>query len=127
MEGQINEGVFTYSYSAKENREVEEIRKRYIKKEESKLETLRKLDAKVRLAGMIESLSIGIIGCLIFGVGMCFGLDVFSGADWLTVVFCLLGDLVMLPAYPIYRRISASAKEKLSPRILALSEEIINS
>ena len=127
MEGQVNEGVFTYSYSAKENREVEEIRKRYIKKEESKLETLRKLDAKVRLAGMIESLSIGIIGCLIFGVGMCFGLDVFSGADWLTVVFCLLGALVMLPAYPLYRRISASAKEKLSPRILALSEEIINS
>ena len=73
--------IFTYQYSAKQNKEVECIRNKYIPREENKLDRLKRLDAKVQSAGMIESLSIGIIGCLIFGIGICFGLDVLAGAD----------------------------------------------
>ena len=121
-----NANNFSYRYSAKQHREVEDIRKKYLPREENKIERLRKLDKRVQLAGMIESLTAGIIGCLIFGIGMCFGLDVFGGADIFTLLFCAVGALVMLPAYPIYKRISKRTKDNLSPEILRLSNEIIN-
>ena len=86
---------FTYQYSTNQSREVESIRRKYLPKAESKIETLRKLDARVQAAGIIPSLCIGVIGCLIFGIGMCFGLDVFEGADWLTLLFCIPGVITM--------------------------------
>ena len=120
-----NVNAFTYQYSAKQNREVENIRSKYLPKEENKLERLRRLDTKVQMAGTIPSLCIGVIGCLIFGIGMCFGLDVFAGADWLTLLFCIPGVIIMLPAYPIYKSIANKTKAELTPEILRLSEEII--
>ena len=121
----MKNSTFNYSYSAEKNKEVENIRNKYLPREVSKIELLRKLDFKVQSAGIIESLILGVIGVLIFGIGMCFGLDVFGGADFLTVIFCLLGALIMAPAYPIYRRIKDKTKEKLAPEILRLSDEII--
>ena len=120
-----NNQPFTYNYSSARNREVERIRKKYLPKEESKIELLKKLDNRAQTAGTVEALVIGIIGCLIFGIGMCFGLDVFAGGDWLTVIFCVIGVLAMLPAYPLCRYLSKKTKEKLAPQILRLSEEII--
>ena len=118
---------FTYNYSAVRNKEVENIRRKYLPEEENKLETLKRLDYKVQSAGMIESLCFGIIGALVFGVGMCFFLEVFAGATWITVLFMIIGTLLMIPAYPIYRRIAHRTKEKLTPEILRLSEEIMKS
>ena len=118
---------FTYNYSAVRNKEVESIRRKYLPEEESKLETLKRLDYKVQSAGMIESLCIGIIGALVFGIGVCFFLDVFAGVVWLTALFMIIGTLLMIPAYPIYRRIAHRTKEKLTPEILRLSEEIMKS
>ena len=123
----MENNIFTYQYSAKQNKEVESIRKKYLPREESKLERLKKLDSRVQNAGMVESLCIGVIGCLIFGIGMCFGLDVFGGADWLSVLFCALGALVMIPAYPIYRYLARKTRDALAPEILRLSDEIIHS
>ena len=117
---------FTYNYSAVINKEVESIRKKYMPVEESKLERLKSLDRRAQSAGMLEALSLGIIGALVFGIGMCFGLDVFVGATWLTVLFMILGTLLMIPAYPIYLRIARKTKAELTPEILRLSEEIIN-
>ena len=118
---------FTYNYSAARNKEVENIRRKYLPEEESKLETLKRLDCKVQSAGMIESLCFGIIGALVFGVGMCFFLEVFAGATWITVLFMIIGTLLMIPAYPIYKKIARKTKAELTPEILRLSEEIMNS
>ena len=35
--------------------------------------------------------------------------------------------IIMIPAYPIYRRIARKTKTELTPEILRLSEEIIKS
>ena len=118
---------FTYNYSAARNKEVESIRRKYMPHEESKLETLKRLDYRVQSAGMIEGLCLGIIGALVFGVGMCFFLDVFAGAAWLTAILMICGTLLMIPAYPIYRRIARKTKAELTPEILRLSEEIMKS
>ena len=116
---------FTYSYSAAQNKEVENIREKYIPREVSKLELLRSLDNRVKTAGMIQALSLGIVGCLLFGVGMCFWLGALSGPGWLAVLCGILGSAVMLPAYPVYKKISNETKEKLTPEILRLADEIL--
>lgn len=119
-----NNNVFTYQYSAKQNLEVERIRKSYLQ-EENKLETLRRLDRRAQMAGTVEALTLGIIGILIFGIGMCFGLDVFAGTDWLSFFFCAIGILVMFPAYFVHRSISEKTKKALTPEILRISEELL--
>ena len=123
----MENNTFSYNYSAARNKEVEKIRRKYMPKKESKLERLKKLDLRVQMAGTIESLCLGIVGVLVFGLGMCFFLDVFAGAAWLTVLLMVLGAVIMIPAYPIYRRIARKTKAELTPEILRLSEEIIKS
>ncbi|MBQ8879791.1 MAG: hypothetical protein IJY69_02990 [Clostridia bacterium] len=118
---------FNYTYSAARNKEVESIRRKYMPEEESKLERLKKLDLRVQTAGTVESLCFGIVGALVFGIGMCFFLAVFAGEAWLSALFIIIGSLIMIPAYPIYRRIARKTKEELTPEILRLSEEIIKS
>ncbi len=121
----MENNTFTYQYSASRNKEVENIRKKYMLREENKLGTLKKLDARVQNAGIVESLCLGIIGVLVFGIGMCFFLDVFAGASWITAILMICGTLLMIPAYPIYHRIVRKTKEELAPEILRLSEEIM--
>ena len=123
----MGNNTFIYNYSAARNKEVESIRRKYMPHEESNLERLKKLDLRVQMAGTIESLCFGIMGALVFGIGMCFFLDVFAGAAWLTALLMVLGAVIMIPAYPIYRRIARKTKTELTPEILRLSEEIIKS
>jgi len=123
----MENNTFSYNYSAARNKEVESIRNKYMPQEISKFETLKKLDFRVQRAGTLEGLCLGIVGALVFGIGMCFFLDVFAGAAWLSALFMIIGSLVMIPAYPIYRRISRKTEAALKPEILRLSEEIMKS
>ena len=123
----MENNTFSYNYSAARNKEVESIRNKYMPREESKFERLKKLDLRVQMAGTIESLCFGIVGALVFGIGMCFFFDVFVGAAWLSALFMIIGSLIMVPAYPIYRRIARKTKAELTPEILRLSEEIMKS
>ena len=123
----MENNTFRYNYSAARNKEVESIRRKYMPREESKLERLKRLDLRVQTAGTVEGLCFGIVGALVFGLGMCFFLDVFAGATWLTALLMVLGAVIMIPAYPIYRRIARKTKAELTPEILRLSEEIMKS
>lgn len=118
---------FSYSYSAKENKEIEEIRKKYLPKSESKLEELKRLDRTVQNSGMTEALSAGIGGALIFGAGLCLAMQVIGGGAFFTVLGVLLGIVGMIgmaAAYPVYRSVFSATKTKLAPRILELSAEL---
>ena len=123
----MNQETFTYSYSAKQNNEVLEIRKKYMPQEESKLEELKRLDYTVQTSGMTESLSAGIGGALIFGLGMCLAMQVIGNGVLLIMLGVLLGIVGiagMLAAYPIYRRVFDNTKQKFTPRILELTAEL---
>lgn len=119
--------IFKYRYSAAQSREARRIREKYLPKEESKLARLKKLDAKAQGAGMIEALSLGVTGILVFGIGMCFGLSVFGTVTWPAIPLGILGALIMAPAYPLYKRISNKKRADLAPEILRLSDELIRS
>lgn len=123
----MNQETFTYSYSAKRNSEVLEIRKKYLPQEESKLEELKRLDNTVQTSGMTESLSAGIGGALVFGLGLCLAMQVIGSGVILVILGVLLGIVGiagMLVAYPVYRRVFDNTKQKFTPRILELTAEL---
>ena len=119
--------TFIYRYSAKENTEVQEIRKKYLPREESKFEELKRLDYTVQNSGMMESLCAGIGGALVFGLGMCLAMQVIGSGVILIALGVLLGIIGMggmLAAYPVYRKVFDKTKQKLAPRILELTAEL---
>ena len=119
-----DESTFSYTYSAKDNQEVLNIRKKYLPQEESKLEELKRLDNLVQSSGVTEALCAGIGGTLIFGLGMCLAMEVIGHMIWLGVILGLIGIAGMLFAYPVYRTFFAKAKQQYAPRILQLTEEL---
>lgn len=121
-----SDNTFTYKYSAKENKEVQEIRKKYLPKTESKLEELKRLDNQVQTAGKWQSLVIGIGGGLVFGLGMCLTMQIIAGPIIMGILLGIMGLVGMLAAFPVYRWNFCKEKEKLSPRILELASEISN-
>lgn len=113
---------FEYTYSAPEQEEIRRIRAKYVPKEESTLDKLRRLDEKAERPGTIWSLVLGVMGTLIFGTGLCCCLV------WETFLVGIpvgLTGLAMLSlAYPTYVRITKKQREKIAPQILALTEEL---
>jgi hypothetical protein len=115
---------FSYTYSAPANQEVLAIRKKYLPREESKLEELKRLDKTVQSSGVIEGLCAGIGGCLVFGLGLCLAMEVIGQMVWLGVILGFAGTVGMLAAFPVYRKIFNKAKAQHSPRILELAAEL---
>ena len=120
----MNENAFSYTYSASENQEVLRIRQKYLPKEETKLEELKRLDSLVHSSGVIQGLCAGIGGCLVFGLGLCLAMEVIGHMIWLGVILGLVGTAGMLAAFPIYRKIFHKAKSQHSPRILELAAQL---
>ena len=120
----MNENAFSYTYSATRSQEVLNIRKKYLPKEETKLEELKRLDQLVRNSGVTESLCAGIGGCLIFGLGLCLAMEVIGQMIWLGVILGLVGAVGMLIAFPVYRKYFNKAKAQHTPRILELVAQL---
>lgn len=114
--------TFRYTYSAKQQEEIESIRQKYLEKEESKIEQLRRLDRSVTSPGTAASLTVGITCTLLFGFGMACVLE------WqnylLGFVTGIVGAVGIALAYPIFKRITKKQREKIAPRILKLTEEL---
>lgn len=120
---------FEYNYNApteEERIEIESIRNQYLPKNKTltKLERLKSLDFKVKNISLIIGLTIGIIGCLIFGLGLTFFLE--WSNNILGAIFGVLGILIMIPAYFVYKIIFNKLKEKYGKEILELSNELLN-
>ncbi|MBQ7975638.1 MAG: hypothetical protein IJ300_08145 [Clostridia bacterium] len=123
----MNQETFIYRYSAKQNSEVLAIRKKYLPCEESKYDELKRLDNTVQNSGIIEALSTGIGGMLVFGLGMCLVMKVLGSGVLIVglgVAVGILGMIMMLSAYPLYRKIFAKTKTAIAPRILELAAEL---
>ena len=124
---------FEYTYSAQQQKEVAAIRKKYLPREENKMEQLRRLHAIPTQKAQATSLAVGIIGALILGTGMSFimtDLGTVLGAYsefslLLGIVVGLIGMVPVALAYPIYNRVLRKQREKIAPEILRLSDELL--
>ncbi len=116
--------TFQYTYSARQQEEITRIRKKYLPKEEDKMERLRRLDQSATKKGTAVSIAVGILGCLLLGVGMCCTM-VWMGNWFLPGIFLgLIGIGTIALAYPLYTRITKKQREKLAPQILKLTDEL---
>lgn len=120
---------FSFKYIApteQERKEIDSIRRQYVpvEQKESKLERLRRLDALVKNTATIWSLVLGVIGTLIFGLGLTMILE---WNIWLWGIgLMVVGSVPMATAYPIYKKTLNKNKEKFGEEILRLSEELLN-
>ncbi|HIS47723.1 MAG TPA: hypothetical protein IAB46_09285 [Candidatus Scybalocola faecigallinarum] len=116
--------TFTYTYSAKQQEEIDKIRKKYLPPEEDKMAQLRRLDQSATKKGTMISIIIGVIGTLLMGVGMCCSM-VWMGIWFIPgIVIGLIGIGGVAAAYPVYSRITKKERERLAPQILKLTEEL---
>ncbi len=117
---------FEYTYSAKQQEEIERIKAKYLPKQESKIEQLRKLDRNAEKPGTITALALGIIGSLIMGIGMCFTMVWNTSVAMFVagIVIGIIGMAIAGVAYPIYVNITKKQRAKIADQIIALSEEI---
>lgn len=106
---------------------AQKIRTQYMEKENTQLDELRKLDAKVKRPANIFAYIFGTIGSLVLGTGMCFAMEVI-GKNMMApgIVIGLLGILMVCVNYPIYKKILSSRKSKYASKIIELSEKIID-
>ena len=119
--------TFYYTYSAKQQEEIQNIRKKYLAREEDKMEQLRRLDRSATKKGAIISTVLGVVSCLLLGVGMC--CTMVWMVRWFVpgIVIGVIGIIGVAAAYPLYARITKKEREKLAPQILKLTEELSKS
>ena len=122
----LNNEAFEFTYSPKQREEVERIRNKYLPKQESKMEQLRKLDRQAEQPGQIASITAGIIGTLTFGVGLCFTLVWNTSIGMLIagVMIGIVGMVIAGVAYPIYKKVTEKQRAKVADQIIALSNEL---
>ncbi|MBQ8435642.1 MAG: dihydropteridine reductase [Oscillospiraceae bacterium] len=113
---------------------VQKIRTQYMEKDSSEknLDLLRKLDAEVKRPANVFGYVFGSISAIIMGAGMSIVMtDIgqqlgISNTMPLGIIIGVVGMLMAISTYPIYKNILASRKEKYADRILELSERIMN-
>lgn len=115
---------FEYTYSAKNQKEIESIRKKYLPKEEDKMETLRRLDKSAEKPGTMAGIIVGVIGTMLLGIGMCCTMVWADTAFILGTVVGMIGIAILSTGYPLYKNITKKQREKIAEQILALSAEI---
>lgn len=133
MQNNNEQNNFTYTYSAKERDEVRAIRDKYIPREESKMDRLRRLDRTAESRATVVSLILGIVGTLILGFGMSLVLSdlslIFGDNKVVSVivgvVLGLVGGAVAALAYPVYNTVLAKERERIAPEIIRLTDELM--
>ena len=111
---------------------AQKIRSRYAEKEITELDRLRELDSKVKRPVNVFAYVFGIISAIIMGAGMSLIMteigEIVKIENTMPVgiVIGVIGLILALINYPIYKKIINSRKNKYSSEILSLSEKIIN-
>jgi len=102
--------TFEYTYSAKQQEEIEKIRKKYMPKEEDKMALLRKLDQDVTKPGTMCAIVLGVVGCLLLGVGMSCVMVWAESYFVLGIIVGIIGIVPIVMAYPVYKKITKNCQ-----------------
>ena len=112
---------------------VQKIRTQYTEKENTRLDALKKLDSKVKRPVNIFAYFFGSISALIMGGGMSLVMtdisDILEIASPMTVgiVIGVVGMVMAIANYPIYKKLLASRRKEFADEIIALSDSIMKS
>ena len=110
---------------------VQKIRTQYTEAKHTELDELKALDAKVKKPANVFAYIYGSVSAIVMGAGMSLVMTDIGATIGLAsamvpgIVIGIVGMGLALTTYPIYKRILNSRKKKFAPRILALSEKIM--
>ena len=119
----------------REDREflVQKIRTQYTEKEHTDLDALRALDAKVKRPAKVFAYIFGSMSALIMGSGMSLVMteigETFGMSETMVpgIGIGVVGLLMAIVNYPIYKGILGSRKKKYADEILKLSDKVMES
>lgn len=112
-----------------ERKIAEKIKNQYTPKTEqkTKLEELKDLDKKVKNPAKIFAYIFGILGSLVLGAGMCLAMKIIGNAMALGIAIGLVGIAMVSSTYFIFKAMLNKRKQKYADKILAKSDELLNS
>lgn len=111
---------------------AQKIRAQYMEQQPSDLDELRELDEDVKRPANVFAYVFGSISAVIMGGGMSLVMTDIGAALGISntmlpgIIIGIVGMVMALINYPIYKNILASRKAKYADQILALSERIMS-
>lgn len=109
---------------------IQKIRTQYTEKEHTELDALKELDRKVKTPPTAFAYTFGTVSALIMGSGMSLlmtDLSTILHIENPTVpglVVGIVGMLMAISTYPLYKKMLTSRRKKYASKIIALSEKI---
>ena len=110
---------------------VQKIRTQYMEKESSQLDELKKLDGKVKKPANVFAYIFGSLAAIIMGSGMSLVMTDIGATIGIDspmapgIVIGVVGMLMAIVNYPIYKNMLASRRRKYADEIIALSDKIM--
>ena len=110
---------------------VQKIRTQYTEKQHTELDELKALDAKVKRPANVFGYVYGTVGAIIMGTGMSLVMTEIGEMLGMTepmvpgIVIGVVGMILALSTYPIYKKILNSRKKKYASQIMKLSEKLL--
>ena len=111
---------------------VQKIRTQYTEKEHTQLDALKELDRKVKRPANILAYLFGSLGAMIMGAGMSLVMNDIGAVIGMSegivpgIIIGIVGMMIAIINYPIYKRILTSRKNKYADQIIALSDNIMS-
>lgn len=109
---------------------VKKIRSQYTQQENTDLDALKALDARVKKPANVFGCVYGSVGTVIMGAGMSLVMTDIGTILGMTetlipgIAVGVVGMVMALTTYPIYKKILNSRKKKYAARIMELSDRI---
>ena len=110
---------------------VEKIRSQYTEAEHTELDDLKALDAKVKKPVRVFGYTYGSIGAIVMGAGMSLVMTDIGAQLGMTetmvpgIIIGVVGLVLAIANYPIYKALLASRKRKYADKIIALSDKLM--
>ena len=111
---------------------AQKIRTQYMEKESCELDELRALDKKVKRPANVFAYVFGSAGAIIMGAGMSLVMSDIAAAIGMDsgmvpgIIIGIVGMLMAIVNYPIYKGILGSRRKKYADKIIALSDKIMS-
>jgi hypothetical protein len=111
---------------------VQKIRTQYTEKEQTELDELKKLDAKVKRPANVFAYAFGSISAIVMGSGMSLVMTDIGKTLGISdpmipgIAVGIVGMAMAIVNFPIYKGILGSRRKKYANDIIALSNKIMN-
>ncbi len=110
---------------------AQKIRTQYMEKKATELDELRELDAKVKRPANAFAYIFGSISAIIMGCGMSLVMTEIGSAIGISeplipgIIIGVIGMIMAIINYPIYKGILSGRKKKYAARIIAISDKLM--